>query len=150
MKIEQAINQTKPFTTAYEKLIVNMIYTSTWLAARQKELLARYSLTMKQYNILRILRGAGTPISTAEIRKRMLDKMSDASRIVDRLEKKDFVIKRVCSEDHRKVDILITDKSLEVLKQIDRVMPSWQASLLDVSYDEAEQLSDLLDKLRGG
>ena len=148
MKIENAIKQTKPFANAYEKLVVNMLYTSTWLAAKQKDFFGQYGLTVKQYNILRILRGAGEPISTAEIRSRMLDRMSDASRIVDRLEKKNLVLKNSCPADQRKVDVTLNEKSRDLLLTIDQEIQTWQNSFLNLNEKEAESLSNLLDKMR--
>ena len=148
MKIEQVINQTKPFSTAYEKLIVNMVYTNIWLATSQKEFFSKYGLTGKQYNILRILRGAGEPISTSTIRSRMLEKMSDSSRIVDRLEKKELVTKTFCAHDNRKVDVSLTKEATLLLKKIDKTMPKWQGNFSNLTEKEANQLSDLLDKMR--
>ncbi len=74
-----------------------------------------FDITQQQFNILRILRGAGQPLSTLQIRQRMLDKMSDTSRIVDRLVKKGMVKKTICREDRRLVDILLTDKGKEII-----------------------------------
>ncbi len=148
MKIEDEINQTKPFGSCYQKVVVNFIYTSNWLTASQKEFFKPFGLTSKQYNILRILRGAGKPISTSVIRERMLDRMSDVSRIVDRLEKKALVIKDSCSADQRKIDVILTKKALELLKLIDIEMATWENDFTNLTDKEAIQLSDLLDKMR--
>ncbi len=148
MRIEDEIQQSKSFTSNFEKVVVNILYTANWLKADQSEYFARYKLTGKQYNILRILRGAGAPISTAEIRKRMLDKMSDASRIVDRLEKKGLVIKRTCPEDQRKVDVTLSDAATKLLTQIDPELENRQKTFTNLTAEEALQLSNLLDKMR--
>lgn len=148
MKIEKVINQTKPFASEYEKLIVNMVYTNIWLLNSQKEFFTAFGLTGKQYNILRILRGAGEPISTSVIRARMLEKMSDTSRIVDRLEKKKLVTKTFCAQDNRKVDVALTKEATLLLKKIDKFMVKWQANFSNLTKKEANQLSDLLDKMR--
>jgi len=139
---------TKPFSNSYEKVIVNMIYTNAWLKALQKEHFGKYDLTMQQFNILRILRGANEPLSTAVIRERMLEKMSDVSRIVDRLEKKDFVVKSTCESDQRKVDVGLTPKSIKVLNLIDKANATWFKDTTGLTIKEADQLSDLLDKFR--
>ena len=101
MSLENEIKQTKPFKNPYEKLGVNLLYTSSWLGSQLKEHFAAFSITPKQYNILRILLGAGKPVSTNFIRERLLDKMSDVSRIVDRLSAEGWVEKRACQTDKR-------------------------------------------------
>lgn len=148
MNINQAIGQSKPFSNSYEKAIVNLVYTSAWLRNLQKARFAKYDLTMQQFNILRILRGAKEPISTAVIRERMLDKMSDVSRIVDRMEKKDLVIKSLCESDNRKVDVGLTQKAIKLLKVLDKKNAVWIEELSGLTKKESEQLSNLLDKFR--
>jgi len=81
MKIENAIQQKKPFGSAKQKVLVNLIYTHNWVTDQIKQYLKPYGITMKQYNVLRILQGAEQPITTSIIRERLLDKMSDASRL---------------------------------------------------------------------
>ncbi len=103
---------------------------------------------MQQFNILRILRGAKEPISTAVIRERMLDRASDASRMVDRMEKKNLVIKETCESDQRKIDVSISKKGLALLNRIDDKMLDWQKMTMNLNKKEAEQLSQLLDKMR--
>ena len=150
MKLEEAINQRK-FKNEWQKATVNIIYTHNWMMNNIKIFLKFYGVTIQQYNVLRILRGAyPKPISTSSIRKRMLDKMSDASRIVDRLYKKELVIKQVCSKDRRLVDIMISKKGLDLLGQIDE-----KGEYLEVDHDlltqaEVTQLNELLDKIRVG
>ena len=148
MDIRKAISQTKPFKNSQSKLIVNMVYTYMWIRDQQKEFFKDYDITMQQFNILRILRGASEPISTATIRERMLDRASDASRMVDRLEKKNLVIKSICESDQRKVDVQISKAGLSVLKVIDTKISKLQSKMINLTDEEAEQLSDLLDKMR--
>ena len=105
-------------------------------------------LTPQQYNILRILRGAAKPLSTLQIRQRMLDKMSDTSRIVDRLIKKDLVKKVVCETDRRLVDVTITDKGKQLLSSLDETMTEMDEQLNGLNIEESKTLNDLLDKLR--
>ena len=148
MKIEQAIKQSKPFKNAQTKALVNMVYTYMWVRDNQKEYFKPFGITMQQYNILRILKGAEGPISTADIKDRMLDRASDASRVVDRLEKKKLVTKAVCESDQRKVDVSINKQGIELLNAIGKGLDNWQKKLINLSVKEANQLSDLLDKLR--
>lgn len=148
MKIEDALKQKKPFTSPFHKVIVNLLYTNSWLAGEQKQFFKSYNLTVKQYNILRILRGAEIPISTAIIRDRMLDKMSDASRIVDRLFKKGLVEKSTCDHDQRKVNVSLTSESIDLLSKIDKEMEIFLKNFSGLSEADANSLSDLLDKMR--
>lgn len=148
MKIEDVLKQKKPFLNSFQKVIVNLLYTNSWLSAKQKEFFDQYNLTVKQYNILRILRGAGKPISTAVIRDRMMDKMSDASRIVDRLHKKGLVDKNSCDHDQRKVNVSINMESSKLLTEIDDQMGAFLSSFCGLNKNEAEHLSSLLDKMR--
>src|ERR1700743_633542 len=118
MGIEKDISQAK-FRNEYQKGTINLIYTYNWMNERIKALLDQFDITPQQFNILRILRGAGKPISTLQIRQRMLDKMSDTSRIVDRLIKKELVNKVVCAGDRRLVDVTISENGLSLLERID-------------------------------
>ena len=111
-------------------------------------MLQEEDITHQQYNILRILRGSKKPLSTLQIRERMLDKMSDTSRIVERLVKKDLVEKKVCDTDKRLVDVRISQNGLHVLKRLDEKNGELDAILDNLSPNEAAQLSDLLDKMR--
>ena len=101
-----------------------------------------------QINILRILRGAGQPLSTLQIRQRMLDKMSDTSRIVDRLIAKGLTKKVVCKTDKRLVDVSITDKGKKLLEKTDKYEPEMDALFGSLTEAEAKTLNKLLDKIR--
>jgi DNA-binding MarR family transcriptional regulator len=147
MSLEKEIYQ-QSFRNERHKAIVNIIYTFNWLRDRMQDQLGQYDLTMQQYNIMRILRGAGQPLSTLQIRERMLDKMSDTSRIVDRLILKNLVEKTVCSRDKRLVDVVITDKGLELLEQMDNASPEMDTLLANLSEEEAMTLNALLDNVR--
>ena len=113
-----------------------------------KKTIETFGLTMQQFNILRILRGSETPLSTLQIRERMLDKMSDTSRIVDRLILKGLVKKMVCKSDKRLVDVTITDKGKKLLQQIDEQENKMDNILNNLSLPEAKTLNKLLDKIR--
>ncbi len=148
MSIEQDIKQ-ESFKSAHEKAVVNIVYTNNWLAGLQMDVLKPYDLTLQQYNVLRILRGHyPKPITVIGIIERMLDKMSNASRLVDKLLLKKLVIRHECPNDRRAVDILITQKGLDVLTELDSMQKFWEEKLYGLSEAEANQLSDLLDKMR--
>lgn len=150
MKIEEAIRQSTPFRNAKERAAVNLMFTYSWLISRQKEAFGPFGITAQQYNVLRILRGQHPkPISTSDIRDRMLDRMSDVSRIVDRLVKKGLVTRKTCKADKRLVDVLIAPSGLTLLEQIDQREFVTADIMASLSVDEADLLSDLLDKLRG-
>jgi DNA-binding MarR family transcriptional regulator len=147
MSIEEDINQPK-FRNEYQKASINIIYTFNWQTEQMKNLFERHELTSQQFNILRILRGAGQPISTQQIRQRMLDKMSDTSRIVDRLIVKGLVKKIICKADKRLVDVSITDNGKKLLAKLDKHQDEMDALLSNLSDSEAKTLNKLLDKIR--
>ncbi len=148
MNIDKAIHQTK-FSSEYQKLMINVIYSSNWITENQKKFLEPEDITPQQYNILRILRGSHKPLSTLQIRERMLDKMSDTSRIVDRLLLKGFVDKKICATDKRLVDITINEKGLEMLQRLDdRNFELDKMVTRSLTEEEAKILNDLLDKMR--
>jgi len=148
MKIEQEIKQ-KEFRSENQKLLINIIFTSHWLSEKNVEQLKPYDLTPKQYNVLRILRGQyPKPITVKLIRERMLDKMSDASRIVERLRIKGLVRREICGDNRRAVDVKITEKGMDLLKELDEEAIKWEEDLKRLSNEEAISLNNLLDKLR--
>ena len=147
MGIEKDIQQ-ENFRSIYQKLSINLIFSNNWITEKIKAVLHEEDITHQQYNILRILRGSKKPLSTLQIRARMLDKMSDTSRIVERLVKKELVEKKVCDTDKRLVDVVISPNGLEVLKRLDEKNEELDAILQNLSPKEAAQLSDLLDKMR--
>jgi MarR family transcriptional regulator, 2-MHQ and catechol-resistance regulon repressor len=148
MGIDQDILQSK-FRNEHQKAIVNLLYTYNWVTEKSKELFASEDITPQQFNILRILRGSHpTPLSTLQIRERMLDKMSDTSRIVDRLIAKGLVKKGVCKDDRRLVDVMITDKGRKLLERLDARQDEIDNIIGNLSKKEASSLSELLDKIR--
>ena len=148
MSIERDIQQPK-FNTSRHKALVNILFTYGWEIERIKKIVAEQGITHQQYNILRILRGSfPNPLSTLQIRERMLDKMSDTSRMVDRLIIKDLVRKTVSKKDKRLVDVVISEKGLSLLKSIEQKVDIVSEIMGNVSEEEAEQLSNLLDKIR--
>ena len=147
MSIEEDISQPK-FRNEFQKGVINLIYTYNWMNEKMKTLFDREKITAQQFNILRILRGAGKPLSTLQIRQRMLDKMSDTSRIVDRLILKGLVKKTVCPEDKRLVDVSITDKGMNLLEIMDKFENVMDVVFGNLSIAEAKTLNNLLDKIR--
>lgn len=147
MSIEKDINQSK-FRNEYQKGVINFIYTFNWMNEKMKSVFAREDITPQQFNILRILRGAGTPISTLQIRQRMLDKMSDTSRMVDRLVIKTLVKKNICPEDKRLVDVSITSKGKKLLEKLDKYDGEMDDLLSNLNQDEVKKLNKLLDTIR--
>jgi MarR family transcriptional regulator, 2-MHQ and catechol-resistance regulon repressor len=148
MGIEDDIHQVK-FQSAKQKAMLNILYTYGWMMERVKTFLAGEDITHQQFNILRILRGAAPkPLSTLQIRERMLDKMSDTSRIVDRLVSKGLVKKVVCGKDKRLVDVTITEQGQKLLKRLDGEGDHITDIMSNLTEQEAELVSNLLDKLR--
>jgi DNA-binding MarR family transcriptional regulator len=147
MGIENDIQQTN-FRNEFQKMGINIIYTANWLNEKMGQILSTEDITQQQYNILRILRGSDAPLSTLKIRERMLDKMSDTSRIVDRLIVKGLVEKTACVKDKRLVDITVTKKGLQLLEKLDALNEQIDSILKGVSEKEATTINQILDKLR--
>ena len=147
MGIEKEIGQ-YTFRSDHQKSIINLVYTYNWMIEKMKHRLDEFDLTMQQFNILRILRGAKSPLSTMQIRERMLDKMSDTSRIVDRLIVKELVQKNICPRDKRLVDVVITSKGLALLEKLDLHAEELDAVIGNLTCQEMQQLNYLLDKMR--
>lgn len=149
MRIEEEINQTKPFKSEFHKTAINLIFTSNWLASRIKVLLKPHDITMQQYNVLKILKGASKPISTSCIRGRMIERMADTSRLVERLCSKGWVNREACCSDKRLVDITLSQKGMQMVDEIEQEVD--MSALIDMHLqpEEAKILSDLLDKMRG-
>ncbi len=149
MRLEEAIKQ-KEFKDQYNKAIVNLLYTQSFIVTKQSSLFKPFGLSPEQYNVLRILKGQnGNPISVSSIQERMLNKMSNASRLVEKLKQKGMVVREECPSDRRQVDILITEKGMNVLSQLHNQMHELNRSLIQLSGEEVDQLNFLLDKLRG-
>ena len=147
MGIEKDIQQTN-FRNEYQKLGINLLYTANWLNENVGKFLEQEEITQQQYNILRILRGSEVPLSTLQIRERMLDKMSDTSRIVDRLIVKELVAKSTCPTDKRLVDITLTDKGHALVEKLDQLNDQIDGLLKGVTEHEAKTINEILDKLR--
>jgi len=149
MELETEIGQSA-FDNQHHKLIVNILFTQSWLVSQMKGFLQQFGLTVQQFNILRILRGQSpNPTTLNLVRNRMLDKNSDASRIVERLRQKGMVERNQSEQDRRTVAIVITGKGLEVLAQIDQQDDFFYSLTQNLSDTEAQQVNELLDTMRG-
>lgn len=148
MGIAEEIKQPQ-FKNHHQKAMINLFYTSNWLSEKIRHILATENLTHQQFNVLRILRGSHPrPMSNCEIRERMLDRMSDTSRIVNRLVEKEMATRIPHKADKRLVDIQITEIGIATLKRMDQKESLMFSHLRNITDSEARQLSDLLDKLR--
>jgi DNA-binding MarR family transcriptional regulator len=149
MKLEDEIKQ-KKFKDEYHKLAVNIIYTHGWLLNHQSAFFKKFGITGAQYNILRILRGQHPgPASINLLKERMLDKMSDASRLVERLKSKGLVEREICPDDRRKVEVKITEKGMDLLAEMDKIEDQFEKLFKGIKSGEAKTLNELLDRLRG-
>ncbi|MES2779288.1 MAG: MarR family transcriptional regulator [Bacteroidota bacterium] len=150
MRLEDEIKQNKKFSNEFEKLAVNILYTSSWLEAQNIQRFKPFGISPQQYNVLRILRGsAPKPLMLSDISSRMIDKNSNATRLVEKLRLKGYVKREVCENNRRQVDIVITKKGLDLLADIDKANDSWNGSFKGLTKSEAEVLNDVLDRLRG-
>jgi DNA-binding MarR family transcriptional regulator len=148
MGLEDDIGQ-KKFRNEAHKLGVNLIYTFNWVNTFHTDFLKPHKITSQQFNVLRILRGQHpNPASVKLIRERMLDKMSDASRIVEKLRVKGFVDRKISNDDRRVCDVIITEKGMSLLDKIDLDNNALDQLFSSLSQSEQKQLNLLLDKLR--
>ncbi|WP_395784261.1 MarR family winged helix-turn-helix transcriptional regulator [Aquirufa sp.] len=148
MGISADLKQTK-FHSEESKAIVNVIFTGNWMMQQQHNLLKPFGLTPQQYNVLRILRGQqNNPMTVLAITERMMDKMSNASRLVDKLLDKKLVLRRECPKDRRAVDVIILPAGLTLLAEIDQVQKQWEMTFRGIGEDKMNQLNILLDEFR--
>jgi len=148
MKIEDEIKQSS-FKDEHQKLMINLLFTGKWINNISAQHIKQFGLTNQQYNVLRILRGQKNHcISVNEISVRMIDRMSNVSRLIDKLEKKALVERKVNSNDRRQVDIKIADKGVELIKEVEKIENKMFAHFKTLNKFEAAQLNNLLDKLR--
>jgi DNA-binding MarR family transcriptional regulator len=149
MKIEEAIQQ-KSFADPFHKAQVNVLYTAAWINQQSTQALKPFNISIQQYNILRILRGMHPEPATVKLlTERMIDKMSNASRLVEKLKQKDLVCREGCPEDRRRVNISITDKGLELLEKASVALDTAVSNHMQyLEQVEAESLSNMLDRIR--
>ena len=148
MALEDEIKQ-KHFKSPQQKLVLNIFYTNNWLNGQYAPLFKNSGITMQQFNVLRILRGQqGKPATLKLIKERMLDRMSDASRIVDKLVAKELVERKQCTDDRRSVNIVVTQKGLDLLKKLDNIDDAARDLLGQLNENQVKQLNELLDLVR--
>lgn len=150
MRIEEEIKQSK-FNDQFHKAAINLLFSASWLNHINAEALKPFKISNQQFNILRILKGTHPePVSVKLLTERMIDKMSNASRLVDKLKTKKLVERTSCPMDRRKVDVRITEQGLKVVGEATTALETiMKKKMSNISETEAKQLSDLLDKLRG-
>ncbi|MCW3463063.1 MarR family winged helix-turn-helix transcriptional regulator [Chitinophaga nivalis] len=149
MRLEEAIKQPR-FKDEYQKAMLNIVFTANWLEVAIAQVLKRYDLSSQQYNVLRILRGSKPrPLNLLDIQERMMDKMSNATRLVEKLRQKGLLTRSQCESNRRKVEIEITDKGMALLTELDPLMHQADREIVKkITEEEAQQLNMLLDKLR--
>jgi DNA-binding MarR family transcriptional regulator len=149
MELEKEIQQTR-FKNQYQKLTLNIIFTANWLNLRQIQLFKPYGLSPQQYNILRILRGQHPKVATVSLlSERMMDKSSNASRLVEKLRLKGLIDRAECPEDRRAVNVKITEKGLNLLKKLDPMVDEMEQLVNFINEGEAQAFNDFLDRMRG-
>lgn len=149
MKLEEEIKQQKPFANELEKLVVNILYTSSWIEGKNIQRLKVFGLSPQQYNVLRILRGAHPNVSSLNyIATRMIDKNSNATRLVEKLRQKGFVQRKVNQGNRRQVDIVITQQGFAILARIDNESENWLEEFNQLTESELLIINTLLDKVR--
>lgn len=149
MKIEEAIKQSR-FADSYHRSLVNLFYTANWLRDRQIRLLKQFDILPQHYNVLRIIRGRDPePVSPGEIKEVLIDKANDLTRLLDKLEKKGLIRRRLCPVNRRKMDVTLTSKGFKLLEEAAKTMDTLTREMKDkLSDKEAASLGRLLDKMR--
>lgn len=148
MSLERDIKQDK-FPDEHEKVLINILFTASWLYNKNASRLKVHDITPEQYNVLRILRGSyPRALMLSDVTSRMIDKSSNATRLVEKLRQKGLLRRDICENNRRQVDIVITQPGLDLLKDIDQVAATWFESLRVITQDEAAELNRILDKLR--
>lgn len=148
MRLEEELKQGK-FKSEYQKAILNILFTGNWLDGDAAQKLKPFDISSQQYNVLRILKGQGeNAISVNDIMSRMIDKMSNASRLVEKLRKKELIERVTCDHDRRQVDVRITTKGLQLLIEADKEMNKLGDITSTITEKEAKTLSLILEKIR--
>jgi DNA-binding MarR family transcriptional regulator len=149
MKLEDAVKQ-KTFRSESQKLRINITFTGSWVHAMAIKYLRPFGLTPQQFNILRILRGLHpNPVSGLAIKERMLDKMSNVSRLIEKLRVKGLIERQICPNDRRAMDVTITEKGQALLTRLDAVEAQWDGQFKTLNEKDQQTLNLLLDQLRG-
>ncbi|WP_448519272.1 MarR family winged helix-turn-helix transcriptional regulator [Rhodoflexus sp.] len=149
VRIEQELQQSK-FDSEHHKAVLNILFTAGWINTIDLTMLKPFGISPQQFNVLRILRGQyPATVRLCDITPRMLDRMSNTARLVEKLRLKGLVKREQNPLNRRAVDITITNEGLALLKAIDAKMQEWHSHFTNLSEQEATQLNILLDRLRG-
>lgn len=150
MKELETILKTTAILPSSRKTVLNISYSSTWIKDEIASALKPFDISVEQFNVLRILRGQkGNPTNLQDIQDRMINKMSNTTRLVDKLILKNLVERFTCEKNRRKVDIFITEKGLNLLKELDPIVDYTETQITkNLNSDELETLNHLLTKLR--
>lgn len=149
VKLETEL-KTRKFQSAFQRANLNIVFTANWLNENFNEIFRQFDLSQQQYNVLRILRGQnGNAINLIDIQGRMLQKNSNATRLVEKLRQKGLVERILCEQNRRKVEITITPRGIALLSEIDPFVKKYERKLFkSLTEKEATTLGNLLDKLR--
>jgi DNA-binding MarR family transcriptional regulator len=148
VRVEQELLQKRPFRSDKERLIVTIMRTGAWICEQFERELEPYGISQQQYNVLRILRGSGEPLSTSDIRRRMIDRASDTSRIVDRLIAKGLVEKSICPLDRRRIEVRLTPRGEQLLETLEPVVRAFHQRTNVLTAEERQMVIEYLDRLR--
>ncbi|MCS7000523.1 MAG: MarR family transcriptional regulator [Bacteroidota bacterium] len=148
VRVEEELLQQHLYRSDKERLLVTILRTSAWIGEQFQRVLEPYSITQQQYNVLRILRGSKEPLSTCDIRRRMIDRASDTSRIVDRLIEKGLAQKTPSSVDRRRIEVHITEQGRKLLETLDPVVRRFHRLADVLTQAERMVVVELLDRLR--
>ncbi len=148
MKLEEELKQ-KQFKSEHQKAVLNILFTGHWLDSENTKILKPYGISPQQYNVLRILKGQyPNAISVNNIMGRMIDKMSNTSRLVEKLRQKEFIERVICEHDRRQVDVKITDNGIKLLEKLTSKMDDFDQLINSITVGEAKLINTILDKVR--
>lgn len=148
MRLEDEIKQVQ-FKTEHHKLMINLLYTTSWLQRMQSAILRPHDITPEQYNILRILRGSkGEQMSLNDISSRMIDRASNTSRLIDKLVLKKWAVRKICPNDRRQSEIAITERGLEVLEKLQKPIDDITEQFSIISVNDCKKFNQALDEIR--
>jgi DNA-binding MarR family transcriptional regulator len=148
VRLEDEIKQVQ-FKTEHHKLMINLLYTTSWLQRMQSAILRPHDITPEQYNILRILRGSkGEQMSLNDISSRMIDRASNTSRLIDKLVLKKWAIRKICPDDRRQSEIAITERGLEVLEKLQKPIDDITEQFSIISVNDCKKFNQALDEIR--
>ena len=148
-KLQRELRKRDPFDSAEQEAILNLLRSSDQFQNRFGRLFREFGLTSSQYNVLRILRGAGEPLPSLEIAGRLIQVVPAITGLIDRLEKQGLVTRERCKQDRRVVYVDITPAALDLLKKLDQPVSDLHRTLAGhLTRTELKELSRLLEKLR--